>query len=118
MEVKSLAVSDEGRSRGRQRRPPAATVGSRESQLIAAAYDLAERQILEGKASAQVITHFLKLGTEREKLERKRLEQENLLLEAKASALASATESKELYENAIKAFRTYSGQAEDDEYED
>jgi len=91
----------------RSRRPPATTPERREQQLIAAAIELAEKQILEGKASSQVITHFLKLGTTREKLEQDRLRNENALTQAKIEQLASEARVEELYANAIKAMRSY-----------
>lgn len=97
------------------RRPPSSTPRGRENQLIAAAYDLAERQIAEGSATAQVITHFLKLGTEREKLERKRIEQENLLLEAKVEREKSQTNTEQIYKDALAAMRSYTGQEVADE---
>ena len=40
---------------------PALTPEAREQQLIAKATNLAEKQLDEGTASSQVITHFLKL---------------------------------------------------------
>lgn len=98
-------------------RPPATTPDGREKQLIAIAYDLAERQIRDGTATAQVITHFLKLGTEREKLERKKLEGENRLLEARAESLASADRIEELTKKALEAFRSYAGRGSVDESE-
>lgn len=104
---------------GRAKRRPATTDEGRESQLISLAADLAERQLADGTASAQVITHFLKLGSTRERLEQKRLENENLLLSAKVDQLASAKRVEELYEQALSAMRTYSGQqTEFEEFED
>lgn len=86
--------------------------------MIAAATDLAEKQILEGSASAQVITHYLKLGTERERLERQRIEHENELLKAKVDSLASAQRIEEMYGKALNAMRSYAGLAEpEDEFE-
>ena len=99
----------------RSRRPPATTPEERENQLVAQAMDLAERQIQEGKASATVITHFLKLGSARESLERKKLEQENELLRARVESLASMQRVEELYSNALKAMRIYSGQDESED---
>ena len=96
-------------------RPPATTPEARENQLIAAAVDLAEQQIRTGKASSQVITHYLKLGTTRERLEQDRIKQENELLKAKVENLASAGRIEDLYRNALKAMRAYSGQPEPDE---
>ena len=97
------------------RRPPATSAEARERQLIAQANDLAERQIRQGTASAAVITHFLKLGSTREKLERQRLENENELLRAKVDQLASAKNVEQLYAEALNAMRAYSGNPVDDE---
>lgn len=92
------------------KRPPATTPEARENQLIAKAVDLAEQQLTEGTASAQVITHYLKLGSSREKLEQERLANENSLLVAKREAMASAARVEELYGAAINAMRAYAGQ--------
>ena len=97
---------------------PALSPEARENQLISLAVDLAERQMLEGTASSQVITHFLKLGTTRAELEKEKLKRENKVLEAKAKAIESSEEVKVLYENALKAMRNYAGYGEADEYED
>lgn len=101
-----------------KRRPPATTPEAREKQLIDLAVSLAEKQILDGTASSQVITHFLKLGSMREKMEREKLAEENKLLKAKTEAMQSAKRVEELYENALNAMRSYSGQVrEEDEYD-
>lgn len=92
---------------------PALTPESREQQLISKAVDLAERQIDEGTASSQIIVHFLKLGTEKAKLEREKLKQENLLTQAKIESLQSAARVEELYTEAINAMRRYSGHGGD-----
>jgi hypothetical protein len=94
---------------GRRRRKPATTPEGRENQLISSAVDLAEKQMQEGTASAQVITHYLKLGSSREKLEQERLANENALLVAKREAMASAARVEELYGAAIDAMRKYAG---------
>jgi hypothetical protein len=104
--------------RGKPRRPPATSIEARENQLIAKAVDLAEEQLEKGIATAQVITHYLKLGTTRELLEQERLRKENELLTAKVESLASAQRVEELYANALKAMRMYSGQYGADVYED
>lgn len=87
---------------------PALTPEAREQQIINRAYNLAEKQIMDGTASSQIITHFLKLGSEKERLERERLAEENKLLKAKTEALQSAKRSEELYEKAMTAFTNYS----------
>jgi hypothetical protein len=113
---KLLATRRKGDSE-KPKRPPATTPEARENQLIAAAVELAEKQLQEGTASAQVITHYLKLGTTRERLEQEKLRRENELLKAKSESLASAARVEELYSNALKAMRTYAGNAEDDGFE-
>ena len=86
------------------------------------AIDLAEKQILKGTASATVMTHFLKLGSEKEKLERERLRRENELLKARVESLQSAKRVEELYSKALEAMRSYVGQEvdydEDEDYDD
>ena len=95
---------------------PALSPEARESQLISLAVDEAERQLREGTASSQVITHFLKLGSTKERLEKEKLEEENKLLRAKTAALESAKHVEELYAEAIAAMRRYSGHGDEDEY--
>jgi len=99
------------------KRRPALDPEARENQLINLAVDLAEQQLLNGTASSQVITHFLKLGTTRAELEKEKLIRENKMMEAKTKAYESADEMKVLYERAIKAMRNYSGNGDPDEYE-
>jgi hypothetical protein len=103
----------------RQRRRPAATIEARENQLISLAIDEVERQIQGGTASAQVLTHYLKLGSTRETLEQERLRNENAMLRQKIESMASAQRVEELYEQALNAMRSYAGQpVEEIQYED
>ena len=97
----------------RRRRPPAKTPEAREQQLIAKSIDLVEKQIEDGTVSAQVLTHFLKLGTKREILERKKLELEGNLLIAKVEAIESGKQIAELYGDALAAMSKYQGRDED-----
>ena len=87
----------------------ALTPEARENQLIYLATDLAEQQLRDGTASSQVITHYLKLATTKERLEREILEENKKLLAAKTKALEDAADMKELYSEAIAAMRRYSG---------
>ena len=93
----------------RPRRPPATTPDAREQQMIDLAVARAEEQLLDGTASAQVITHYLKLATAREKLEQEKLRQEITLRAAKTAQIESSTRAEELYEAAIKAMGVYQG---------
>lgn len=97
------------------RRPPATTVAARENQMIALAVDLAERQLADGTASSQVMTHYLKLGSPREALEREKLQRETMLLDARVEAIASAKRVEELYSHALNAMRAYAGQEIEEE---
>lgn len=106
-------------SNERARRPPATTPEGRENQLISLAVDLAERQLIEGTASSQVISHLLKLGSTREVLEQERLRHENELLKVKKDQIESAAKMEELYADAIGAMRAYQGAEEStDEFDD
>lgn len=94
---------------------PALTPEARENQMISLAVDLAEKQLQEGTASSQVITHYLKLGSMRERLEREKLAEENKLLRARTKSIEEAADMKDLYEKAIKAMQQYSGNGDDNE---
>ena len=96
---------------------PALTPEARENQMIALAVDLVEQRLLDGTASSQETTHFLKLGSMKNRLEMEKLQEENRLLKARTEALQSAKRVEELYSEAIKAMRRYSGKgSDDDEY--
>lgn len=95
---------------------PALTPEANEQQMISLAMDLVKKRLMEGTASSQETTHFLKLGSMKNQLEMARLEEENKLLKAKTKALEDQGEYKQLVAEAIKAMRNYSGQGEPDEY--
>lgn len=97
---------------------PALTPEARESQMIALAVDLAEKQLREGTASSQVITHYLKMGSTKERIEKEILEKQKELISAKTEALQSAKRVEELYADAISAMKRYSGNGGDEEYDD
>lgn len=94
---------------------PALTPEARENQLIALAVDLVEQRLLDGTASSQETTHFLKLGSMRNRLEMEKLEEENRLLKAKTESIQSQKKSEELFLEAINAFRSYSGKEDSDD---
>lgn len=89
--------------------PPSIDDKTRENQLISFAIDLAEEQLRNGTASSQVITHFLKLGSSREKLEQEIMEKNKELIDAKKDNLRSIKEGEERYRLALEAMRSYSG---------
>ena len=95
-------------------RPPLTAEG-REKQMISLAIDCAEKQLREGTASSQVITHYLKLASSKNQLEMEKLRRENALLEAKVEEIKSSKNQAELYAKAIAAIRRYSGISEEDE---
>lgn len=101
-----------------KKRRPATTPEARENQLITLAVDLAERQLSEGTASSQVITHYLKLGSTKEHIEKEILQEQKTLIQAKTEAMKSAKKVEELYKNALDAMRSYSGNGRADDYED
>lgn len=105
------AVQSSGPSRKTR---AALTPEARENQLIARAIDLAEKQLMEGTASSQVITHFLKLGSTKAQIEKRLLEKQCDLAAAKADSLKSQEHIEELCQKAVSAMKSYSGQEEEE----
>lgn len=108
-------VSNAKKSTTTKRMRPALTPESRENQLISLAVDLAEKQLSDGSASSQVISHYLKLGSSKERIEKEILEKKKELIIAKTENLQSAQRIEELYENALNAMRNYNGQSISDD---
>ena len=94
---------------------PASDPEERENQMISLAVNLAEQQLREGTASSQVIVHYLKLASTRNKLEEEKIRYETAMLQAKKDALNKSGQLQELMDNALAAFRSYSGNAEESE---
>lgn len=97
---------------------PALTPEAQENQMISLSMDLAMKQLQEGTASSQVITHFLKLGSSKERLEREKLEEENKLLRAKTEVLQATQHDEEFYKKVLDAMRLYSGNDSDEDGEE
>ena len=97
---------------------PALTPEAREGQMISLAMDLVEQRLRNGTASSQETTHFLKLATEKERLERKLAEKELELKEAKRQQIKSMAGLDEMYARAVEAMRRYSGHDDEDEFVD
>ena len=104
-----MQVKQEPATKTPRRRPPATTPEARENQMISLAVDLAEKQLAAGTASSQVITHYLKLGSTKERLEKEILEKQKDLITAKTESIQSAKRVEELYINALNAMRSYTG---------
>lgn len=96
---------------------PGLTPEAEENQLIALATNLVKQRLIEGTASSQEITHFLKLGSTKARLENERLIEENKLLRAKTNAIESAEDRSEQYAEVLKALKSYRGSSDSDEYE-
>ena len=109
MNVQKKVVTQKGK-----RRAPATTLEARENQLVSLAVDLAEKQLSDGTATSQVITHYLKLGSTKDILEKEILVEQKKLLVAKTEAMKSAKHVEALYKDALNAMRNYSGLAEVD----
>lgn len=95
---------------------PALTPEARENQLISLAVDLVEQRLIDGTASSQETTHFLKLGSTKNKLEMEKMRLENELTKAKTEAVESAKNVEALYKEALDAMKNYSGHGDSDDY--
>ena len=91
----------------------ASTPEGRENEMIMLAYQEVERRIRDHTATSQELCHFLKMGSEKERLEREKLEVEMELQRVKADSIESGKHMEELYNNAIAAMKLYSGAEED-----
>ncbi len=98
-------------------RQPAKTPEEQEQRMIALSMDLAEKQLREGTASSQVITHYLKLASSKEKAEKEKLKEEIKLLQAKSKAIESAERMEKVYAEALAAMREYNGSGPSHDYE-
>lgn len=96
------------------RRQPATTPKDREQQMIAYATELAEKQLREGTASSQVITHYLKLGTSTELLQQEKIRHENLRMEAQIATINSQNRAEDLMDKVLAAMKVYAGVDDDD----
>lgn len=109
-------VKPSGSEQARKSIRPALTPEARENQMISLAIDLVEKRLLDGSASSQETTHFLKLATTKARLEKEILEKQKELITAKTENLRSAKRVEELYEKALKAMQNYQGNGDPDEY--
>ena len=98
--------------------PPTLTPEAQENRMISLATKLAEQKMLDGTASSQLIVHYLKLGSSKERLEQEIMEKQKELISAKTDALHTAKRIEELYDSAIKAMRVYSGQDDSEDEAD
>lgn len=97
-------------ARRRARSPEA-----RENQLMDLAVDLAEKQLSEGTASAMLITHYVRMASQKARLEQEKLQKEIEFLRAKTDAYEADRRSDEKYERALRAFSLYSGHPDESE---
>jgi len=98
--------------------PPAKTIEGRNDQLIEAAFNLVEKRIHDGSASAQETVHFLKMGSMRDRLEQDKLRRENLVLETRVKEMESRRSGEDMYNKALLAFRGYAGVESLEEFDD
>lgn len=101
-----------------RRTRPATDPDARENQLVSLAYDLVEKRLREGTATSQETTHFLKIGSRRERLEREILEKQRDLVGAKTKHIEAQERNEEMYTKALEAMRRYSGNANNGDEDD
>lgn len=104
-----------GSGLGDKQYPPALTDEAREKQLICMAYDLAEQRMRDGTASSQEVVHFLRMGSQRDRLEKEIMGEQKKLVTAKAGAYQSARNLETMISDAMEMFKLYNGKGEEDE---
>jgi len=99
------------------KRRPGTTIESVEDEMIALAMDEARKRLINGTASSQLITTIIKEGSVKAQLEKQKLELDLELTKAKTANMASGMAVEELMNDALKAFKEYSGNGDDEDYE-
>lgn len=96
--------------------PPPMTLEAAENEMISLARNLVRQRLIDGTATSQETTFYLKLGTTEAVLQRDKLIEENKLLRAKTEALERDKVNAVKYDEILKALREYNGQGDDDDY--
>lgn len=78
-----------------------------EAKLISLTLQMAEQQLIDGTASSQVMTHFLRLGSIRSKVELEKLRLENNLLTEKIQSEKMGQQLKEMFQDVMESLRDY-----------
>lgn len=93
----------------KNKQPVPITDEDRENYMINLAMDLVEKRLIEGTATSQETTHFLKLGSTEARVRKRILEQEEELTKAKTDNLRMQENVERLISDAIDAMKSYSG---------
>lgn len=101
-----------------KKQEPAKTVEGRENQLINLAVNLAEEKLKNGTASSQIICTLLNLATTKARLELEKIRSDVQVAEARVKQIQDQETSKDLYAQALQAFRSYQGASMEEDYED
>jgi hypothetical protein len=86
---------------------PAINDEDQESKLISLAFSQAQKELEEQSASSQVITHFLRLGSQRAKIELQKLILENQLLEEKIVSERRNQDLSDSVQQVLAALKSY-----------
>lgn len=97
------------------RKQKAQSPSEREQELIALAYDEAERRLRDGTASSQIIASLLQRGSPRAELEDRLLETQVTNVEAKTKAIESSQNMEKLVTEAMQALNIYGNGGGNDE---
>lgn len=89
----------------------------RERENMFLATELAAKQLRDGTAKAQVVTHYLRMSSPREDIERRMMEAKIALLEGQLAACQNDMATQALIIEALESLREYRGSGEV-QYED
>ena len=117
-EVVTVAKKKESESKVARKIRPPLTPEAEENQCIHLAMERAKEQLMDGTASSQVIVHFLKLGSSKEKIEKEILERQKELITAKTDQIHSTKQTGDLYADAARSLSIYQGHSDDEEFYD
>lgn len=102
----------------RRPRRRAQTPEERENQLIALALDRVEERMQNRTATAQEYIQFIRMASSKARAEADKVALELELVKAKTENLRMQQKNEEMFSNAIKAFKRYSGADSEEDDED
>lgn len=102
----------------RRPRRRAQTPEERENALIALAMDRVEERMQNRTATAQEYIQFIRMASTKARAEAEKVRLELELVQAKTENLRMQQKNDEMFSNAIKAFKRYSGVTEEEDEEE
>lgn len=91
---------------------PALSPENEEGQCISLAISLVKKRLMEGTASSQETTHFLRMASTETRLKNELIKTQQELMQARIKSIESEERKEALFTEAIEAMKRYSGNSD------